>query len=76
MDSSVMILLRVILGPNCLLLSAFQTGNALFMNLSDVQQASAAFGNLTHILAKLTETVSKLSNTLSKLTDIPGEQFH
>src|SRR5271165_1526808 len=68
-DSSAMILLQGHPGPYLQLLSAFQAGNGLLMNLSDVQQASGAFGNVTHILAKLAET-------LSQLPDVLGEQFH
>src|SRR5271165_354414 len=58
-DSSAMILLQGHPGPYLQLLSAFQAGNALLMNLSDVQQASGAFGNLTHIFAQLTDVLSE-----------------
>src|SRR5208337_2770575 len=58
-DSSAMILLQGHPGPYLQLLSAFQAGNGLLMNLSDVQQASGAFGNLTHIFAQLTDVLSE-----------------
>ena len=47
------------------LVSTFQAGNALLMNLSDVQQASSTFSNLTHIFGEVADVVPKLTETIS-----------